>query len=329
MQFYQLSSTEHRGYALDQSRRDSTLPNSFKVAARTLVFLIGLIGTGKADAGESPTLLEVPMLSASGLPCVGLSAGDYPPLKMLLDSKSEMSVLDVTIAADMGLDVKPMIGPDGKPYAGCYVAIISDIRIGEVPIGDLQVKVVDLRSRIKKGTFPDADGSLAFSVLNGRIFRLDYLRHLVGISKLLVQNAQPPIDCGTLSHPAFGKNGPRTLVTTGFEINGRPITAQIDTLFAGTVLIYPTSVEKLGPLDTNNSARKLAFPYTDDGAETIEGLARSEGFNNKALKTDAPIYLATSRGHMPNGMFDGTVGNALFRGRVLTFDLAGQYFWLD
>lgn len=281
-----------------------------------------------AAAEDPPTLAEVPMLSACGLPCIELTVGNYPNLKMLLDSKRHTSVLDVTTAVDLGLDLKPMVGADGKACAGCYSAVIGDVRIGEISIGDLQVKVVDLRTSVKQGKFPDADGALAFSVWSDRIISLDYTRHVFGISKLLRKDPQPPVDHGILSRPTFGRDGQPVLATTGFELNGRPITAQIDTLYAGTVIIYPNSVERLGLSSQQLRTKKVAFPFTDDGMEMIEGSAQSEGFNGQTLKSDAPLYLAAPGVPLSDGQFDATVGDALFRGRVLTFDLCGQLFWM-
>jgi hypothetical protein len=39
-------------------------------------------------------------------------------------------------------------------------------------------------------------------------------------------------------------------------VNAKPVTAQIDTLFTGSMLIYPTSVEKLGLAEAARTTKK-------------------------------------------------------------------------
>jgi hypothetical protein len=41
------------------------------------------------------------------------------------------------------------------------------------------------------------------------------------------------------------------------------------------------------------------------------------------------LYFATRKVHLPDGMFDGTVGNELFLGHVLTLDFHANRFWMS
>jgi hypothetical protein len=111
-------------------------------------------------------------------------------------------------------------------------------------------------------------------------------------------------------------------------VNGKPVTVQIDTLYTGSMLIYPTSVQKLGLPAQENSAKKRNFPFTDGGVEMIEGRAATESFGTTVLKQDSTLYFATPKVHAPDGMFDGTVGHELFTGHVLTFDFHTHRFWM-
>jgi hypothetical protein len=99
------------------------------------------------------------------------------------------------------------------------------------------------------------------------------------------------------------------VVTTGFQINGQPVTMQIDTLYAGTMLIYSTSIEKLGLQHEAAASRIRNFPLTDGGVEMIEGQATTESFGSQRLLAGAPLYFPTPKVHQADGMFDGTVGS--------------------
>jgi hypothetical protein len=139
----------------------------------------------------------------------------------------------------------------------------------------------------------------------------------------------PVKNVGVLTYPTFGQSGPAIVATTGFQVNGQPITVQVDTLYGGTLLIYPTSVAKLGLTAQANSSRIRKFPFTDGGVDMIEGKANAESFGAARLANDAPLYFATPQVHLPDGMFDGTVGIELFTGRSVTFDFHANRFWIS
>ena len=95
------------------------------------------------------------------------------------------------------------------------------------------------------------------------------------------------------------------------------------------MLIYSTSVDKLGLAAEAGSSKIEKFPFTDGGVDMITGKARVESFGGKDLMSNAPLYFATEHVHQPDGMFDGTVGQALFSGRSVTLDFHAKRFWLD
>jgi hypothetical protein len=224
--------------------------------------------------------------------------------------------------------LKPVNGPDGKPYPEYSMATVKDVKAGAASLGDVQVLVVDLKPDIAKGDIPNADGTLAYTAFRNRVLKLDYRSHLVAVSDVLNTDVPCPGSCGELTTPTFGKKGPPIVLTSGFAVNGKPVEVQIDTLYSGTMLIYPTSVEKLGLSEQAASAKKRFFPFTDGGVDMREGAAGTESFGTTILKKDATLYFATPKVHAPDGMFDGTVGHELFAGHVLTLDFHAHHFWM-
>ena len=102
---------------------------------------------------------------------------------------------------------------------------------------------------------------MTYTAFHDRMLRLNYKERVIGVSEVLTTDARCPNFCGTVTHLTFGKKGPPIVVTTGFNVNGKPVTVQIDTLYTGTMLIYPTSVEKLGLPDHEHAAKKADFPF--------------------------------------------------------------------
>jgi hypothetical protein len=263
------------------------------------------------------------------LPCVDVAVSGGRHLKMLLDTGNANSLLDRTIAEGMGISLQPVNGPDGKPYPGYASGTVANVRIGDAELGDLKMLIVKLKPSIDNGSMPVADGTLAYTAFKNRVLTIDYKNHRVNVSGVLKADASCPQSCGTMTNPTFGKQGPPIVVTTGFRLNGKPVTMQIDTLYEGTMLIYPTSVEKLGLMDRQNSSKTRIFPFTDGGVPMKESTASQESFENRLLRKNATLYFATPKVHLPDGMFDGTVGNELFLGHVLTLDFHANRFWMS
>lgn len=211
-----------------------------------VLLLCTAIALGGNASLKAQAATGTPLLDCSGLPCVDATVAGGKHLKMLLDTGNANSVLDRTIAEGMGISLQPVNGPDGKPYPGYASGTVGDLRIGDATLGDLEMLVVKLKPGIDKGQMPAADGTLAYTAFKDRVLTIDYKNHRVNVSAVLKADAHCPHSCGTITNPTFGKQGPPIVVTTGFQLNGKPLTMQIDTLYEGTMLIYPTSVDKLG-----------------------------------------------------------------------------------
>lgn len=278
---------------------------------------------------QTPALAGGPMFDCSGLPCVDIVIANGKHLRMLVDTGNVDSVLDAAVAKDMGLAITPINGADGKPVAGYSRAALADAKLGDASLGNVSVLVMDLATYVKQDKIPASDGTLSYTAFKNRIVELDYKRRTVHVSEQLTQNLPCPAFCGEITYLTFGKQGPPIVVTTGFTINGKPLTVQIDTLFTGTMLVYPPSVDKLGLTAQSASTKKQFFKYTDDGVDMVEARADAEAFGTHVLAKNASVFFATPAVHQPDAMFDGTVGHALFQGIVLTLDLHSNHSWVS
>jgi hypothetical protein len=287
-----------------------------------VAFAMGLLMCCAAQAGE------VEMLDCSGLPCVSAQTAGGTSLTLMIDTGDASSLLDVAKAKAMGLALEPAKDKSGKPVDGYFVATLKNVRLGQDVLGDLKFLTLDLGKDIAAGTFPKSDGSIAYTALKDKLLTLDYKRHVVGLADATAATPCPAM-CGAITYPTFGHRGPPIVVTTGFRVNGKDVNVQVDKLYSGTMLIYPTSVDRLGLRSEAASTHVDNFPYTDAGVDMIRGRAADESFGTKTLLADAPLYFATPKVHVPDGMFDGTVGAALFAGHVVTLDLRGNRFWME
>jgi hypothetical protein len=283
-----------------------------------------LAATLPLAAQATPT--QVPMLDCAGLPCVDVRIGSSAPIRLMIDTGNGHSVLDLAQAKALGLTLEPYVSRAGQTIPGVYFATAPSMQLGGLALGPVKFIAADLSDSIKQGQFPQSAGTLDYVDFKDRVLTLDYPHHTVEFADA---SATAPAGAGTLSYPTFGHQGPPIVATTGFAVNGQPITVQVDILYTGTLLIYPTSVSRLG-LDAAAAATQTRdFPFTDGGVPMIESKAGRESFAGADLMTGAPLYFATPKVHTPDGLFDGTVGNALLTGHRVTFDFKSNRFWLD
>jgi hypothetical protein len=279
-----------------------------------------------AQATHPAAPTQVKMLDCAGLPCVDVQIGSSAPIRLMIDTGNGHSVLDLAQAKSLGLALEPYVSRSGKTIPGVYFATAPTVQLGALTLGPVKFIAADLTDAVKQGQFPQSAGTLDYVDFRDRVLTLDYPKHTIEIADA---SSAAPAGAGTLTYPTFGQQGPPIVATTGFAVNGQPITVQVDILYTGTLLIYPTSVSRLG-LDAAAAATQTRdFPFTDGGVPMIESKAAHESFGGSDLMAGAPLYFATPKVHTPDGLFDGTVGNALLTGHRVTFDFKSNRFWLD
>ena len=262
---------------------------------------------------------EVPLLDCDGTPCVEARIGPGKAVRMGIDTGNVASVVDTDLAKAAAL--KP-VGemPPGAP-AGVFQTSIPAVEIGEVKLTGVPALALGLGNMISRGEMPHVAGTLAYTAFRDRILQLDFVAHKVRISEALKSPVACEGTCDKISLIHFGNEGPPIVVAQGFEINGKSLTAQVDTMYAGSLLVYKAAIEKLGLSEAAKTERTRDFPLTDGGVKMLEAASARESFHGTVLgvKTTA-AYFPTADVHEPDGLFDATAGLELFYGAVLTLN---------
>jgi hypothetical protein len=256
---------------------------------------------------------------------------------MLIDTSGPNAYLDSRVASSMNLEVKPMAGADGKLIEEIQQTIVPGTRLGDLPMGDFPFLVLNLNDPANDGSLTSrksapvpGDGALTFGSFKNRMVQLDFRNHVMRISEPLTAPQTVPEGSASLETKHFGNYGPATIVTSGFSVNGQPIQSQIDTLFTGTIVIYPESVKKLDLVKQSKSRQKEDFPFWG-GVKLVRGDADSESFGKLQILQNAPLYFTTQDAatHTPEGQFDATVGIGLLNGTAVTFDFFDNKIWIE
>jgi hypothetical protein len=262
---------------------------------------------------------EVPLLDCDGIPCVEGRIGEGKVLKLGIDMGDVDSVVDTAVAEAAGLKPTEAL-PAGAP-AGIFRTAIASVSVGTVKLTNVPAISMGLGNMISQKQAPQVDGTLAYTAFKDRILQLDFVAHKLRISETLAGPAVCGGACDKISLIHFGNDGPAIVVAEGFELNGKKVTAQVDTMYTGSLLIYTKSIEKLGLTEAAKTERTRDFPLTDGGVKMLEAPSAKESFHGTVLgvKTTA-LYFPTPDVHEPDGLFDATVGLELFYGTVLTLN---------
>jgi len=277
------------------------------------LLVAGAMGAQDFKVSDGKAKLQL----CSGLPCVEVIV-DKEKLLMGIDTGNPHSVVDVALARNEGLDTTPYVGSDGKPSPGVSLSEVPSVKAGTVTFTSLPVLVAPLLKPKAADQMPEVDGTLGYEAFKGKVLRLDFKKNTLEVT------TGGGCSGGTMKLITFGKTGPLIVTTTGFSVNGKPVVAQVDTLYAGSMVVYPDAVTKLGLTDLAKTKVREHFPYTDGGVDMLKASA-TEDFAGKPFG-DQPVYFATPEVHLPDGLFDATIGFKLLAGRVVTFDFAGSCF---
>jgi hypothetical protein len=274
-------------------------------------------------------LTEVPILDCKGTPCIEARIGDGAPLKFVIDTGNVDSVIDAKIMK--AADLKPLHPPlpGGAPIE-MIPTQIPTLHIGSMALTQVSAAGMDLTDMINQNQMPDVAGTLAYPAFKDRIIQLDFVANKFRISDILKSPVKCAGKCDTISLINFGNDGPPIVVADGFEINTVKVSAQIDTMYTGSMLVYTASIDKLSLNGANSTTETRMFPLTDGGAAMRVADAQEEGFEGITLaKEGAKVYFPTEAVHEPDGLFDATVGLELFRDAVLTLDFHDMTLSLD
>ena len=270
-------------------------------------------------AGGVKFATEVPLLDCDGMPCVEARMGSGPNLKMGIDTGNVASVLDAAYAEAAGLKPTAPL-PAGAP-SGMFRTMIPSIIVGNVKLTNVATLAMSLSDMVAQNQMPHVDGTLAYTAFKDRILQIDFVGRRVRISEVLTAPVDCSGACDKISLIKFGKTGPPIVVAEGFEINGKKVSAQIDTMYSGTLLVYTASIDKLQLADLAKTTKSRDFPFTDGGVKMKEAPAEKEGFRGLTLSGPAPlVYFPTPDVHEPDGLFDATVGLELFYKAALTLN---------
>jgi hypothetical protein len=281
---------------------------------------IGLVIAALAATPASATAneTEIKFTPCDGMICMPVVLSDGKSHLLLLDTGNVSCWMTAETAQSLGKTLEPVKSED-KPIPGVFRIGSENFSLGAT---SLSARFLAFDASVI-GTLPKGvAGGIAYTALKDLVLEINYPRQTlrIGGDALKPAHAQH----GAIKLITFGTQGPPIVTIDNLTVNGHPFTAQYDTGFTGPLVVYDKAIGQLGLQGASTHGKPKFFPYTDGGITLNESAFGQVSFGTVVLEsTPARIYFPGSGKnpvHQPDGLFEATVGNALFVRQIVTLD---------
>ena len=247
------------------------------------------------------------------------------PFKMLLDTDTDPSAIDLEAARELGLDV----GPKGYQTTGggtdanvSHLTTLNLVEVGNVSAPKVAAAALDL-SKLAKQIGGPVRGVLGYSFLKDRIIQIDYANTKV---RFFSASPYPRIDLtpNTVNIIAlpFRREDGEVMIDSVF-INNEKMRATLDTGSSNAFCLTPEAITVLG-LDEQVAAAAADKSVGYNGEyESRSGVLKSVRLGRYAAESFPAQFWLPNTGH-DKKKFQVNIGNAFFQDFLMTFDFKAR-----
>jgi len=284
-----------------------------------------LLGWTSAYAQAAKASIEVPFEFVHNQIVVEVKVNGKGPFKMLLDTDTDPSAIDLEAARELGLD----LGQKGYQTTGggteanvSRLTTLNLVEVGSVSAPKVVAAVLDL-SKLAKQMGGPVRGVLGYSFLKDRIVQIDYANMKV---RFFSASPYPRIDLtpNTVNIIAlpFRREDGEVLIDSVF-INNEKMRATLDTGSSNAFCLTPEAIAVLG-LDEQVAAASADKSVGYNGEyESRSGVLKSVRLGRYAAESVPVQFWLPNTGH-DKKRFQVNIGNAFFQDFLMTFDFKAK-----
>lgn len=293
---------------------------------RKIGSLAFLMAGGVVTAGQTVKApVEVPCEFVHNQIVVQVRIGGKGPFNAMIDTDTDPSGIDASVAKQLGLDV----GSKGSVAAGggteqnvVYPTRLPSVEIGSITAKDVAAATIDLTKLSTRMERP-IHAVLGYSFLKDRIIQIDYANSKL---RFFADSPYPRIDLApnTVNRIAFPlrREDGNVLIDSIF-VNGEKMRATLDTGSSGTFTLTPEAVALLGLEEQAREAQTGQSMGYNGEYQSKRGVLKSVRLGKMTIDSPQAVFWLPGTGH-DNKRFQVNIGNGFFQDFLMTFDFRNK-----
>ncbi|PYS88289.1 MAG: hypothetical protein DMF62_10195 [Acidobacteria bacterium] len=282
------------------------------MTARHIPIMIAFV-TVCALATASAQTVEVPFDFVHNQIVVKITIDGKGPFNALIDTGTDPSAIDIGTAREVGIK----IGSTGRKSTGGgtevnlnYACKMSTLGVGSITATNVEAAALDL-SRVSERMGAPISAIIGYSFLKKRIVQFDYPR-----STVRFLDRSPSTIRDAVSLPFRYKYN---VLIDGVLVNGKPVTANLDTGSSGTFQLSPQAIKVLG-LSEDAARGKASTSVGYNGTfENREGTIKNVTIGTISVDHPQVLFFGAGTGH-DKAPWSINIGNDFMKKYVVTVD---------
>ena len=288
-----------------------------------LIFL--LLTTSAVFSQPGKPQVEIPFEFIHNQIVVEAKIGGKGPFKMLVDTNTDPSAIDIATARELGLAT----GDKGYPVTGggpeanvAYATRLPTVELGGLVIKDVAAATVNL-AKMRERMGGPIQGVLGFSFLKDRIIQIDYqntkLRFFAETPYPRIQYSANTVN--TIAFPFKREDG--EVIIDSVYVNNEKLRAALDTGSSGSINLTPEAVAMLKLEDQVQAGESTTSVGYNGVYESKQGILKSVRLGRISVESVRAEFWLPKTGH-DNKKFQVNIGNEFFQDFMMTFDFKNK-----
>ena len=240
------------------------------------------------------------------------------PFAVLLDTGTAPSVIDTSVAREIGLKLRSTTGDTsggGTQTHETFTTELDEVRFGTYKVKNVVSLTTDLSGLTRELGQPIA-AVLGDSFFSNRVVQFDYREHVASLF------STSPILKGQKTKKTFivpFKHEDGEVHFAGLKINGESVQANLDTGSNGDFSLTPKAIIRLGLAERAKTAQIRSGAGFNGKYKAREGTLDLVQLGDYQRRKAPVLYWAIGTGHDASD-WDVNVGNAFLRDFLVTVD---------
>ena len=283
-----------------------------KLKHQYIVLILAVLTLGTLAAGQSS---EVPFDFIHNEIVVRVMINGKGPFNAMIDTGTDPSAIDIATARGIGIE----LGKKAHKSAGggtdvnlTYACKLPGVVMGDIKATNIEAGAINL-SKVSERMGVNIDAILGYSFLKKRIVQFDYPRSVV---RFLDRPLDPGRAKNAVTLPFRFKHD---VLIDGILVNGKPVTANLDTGSSGSIEFSPAATEKLGL--SEEAARGTYTTSVGYNGPFVNHIGTVKNITIGTISVDnMQVYFFSKGSGHDNVPWSINIGNEFMKDYIVTVD---------